>query len=444
MAINIEPSRCKGCNICVTFCPKKILALDELGVIYVVDHEKCIKCSQCELRCPEFAIKITKQYRGDKMKRTILMQGNHACAEGALAAGVTFYSGYPITPSTEIAEYMAEKLPKIGGKFIQMEDEIAGMGAACGASLTGVKSLTATSGPGFSLKQELIGYASMAEIPVVIVNVQRFGPSTGLPTAPAQGDVMQVRWGSHGDRGVIALSPSSVRECFDITVKAVNWAEKFRTPVVVLMDEVIGHMREKVELPDASEIEILNRKKPVCSPEEYQAYEPDSDGVPPMAPFGDGYFYHVTGLVHNNAGLPTQSSAIAEKLIVRLHDKIERAKEEITLYTEHFMDDAEFVIVAYGGTARAALATVKELRNQGIKVGLLKLITIWPFPGHLIEALEKKVRAIIVPEMNYGQLICEIQRYVARDKVIPVNRVDGHLFTPDEIAAPILRLVGEQ
>lgn len=378
------------------------------------------------------------------MKRAVLMQGNQACAEGAIAAGVTFYAGYPITPSTEIAEYMAENLPQIGGKFIQMEDEIAGMGAVCGASLAGAKALTATSGPGFSLKQELIGYASIAEIPVVIVNVQRFGPSTGLPTSPAQGDVMQVRWGSHGDRGVIALSPSSVRECFDIAVKAVNWSEKFRTPVVILMDEVIGHMREKVELPDATEIEIINRKKPTCTPDEYQAYKPEEDGIPPMAPFGDGYLYHVTGLVHNEAGLPTQSSAIAEQLIIRLHSKIERAREELTLYTEHFMEDAEFVVVAYGGTARAAMATVKDLRKKGIKVGLLKLITIWPFPGHLIEAIDKKVRAIIVPEMNYGQLVTEIQRYVAKDKVLPVNRVDGHLFTPEEIAAPILKLAGEK
>jgi 2-oxoglutarate ferredoxin oxidoreductase subunit alpha len=377
------------------------------------------------------------------MKKSILMQGNQACAEGALAAGATFYAGYPITPSTEIAEFMAEKLPQIGGKFIQMEDEIASMGAVCGASLTGAKVLTATSGPGFSLKQELIGYAAMAEIPVVIVNVQRFGPSTGLPTSPSQGDVMQTRWGSHGDRGVIALSPSSVRECFDITVKAFNFAEKYRTPVVLLMDEVVGHMREKMDLPESAEVESVSRKKPVCPPEEYQAYKPDEDGVPAMAPFGEGYYYHVTGLVHNYDGLPTQSSVVADELVRRLHSKIDNAQKELTLYTEHYMEDAEFVVIAYGGTARAALAAVKQLRAGGVKAGLLKLITIWPFPGYLLEELRERVRAFIVPEMNCGQLIIEIERHVGKEKVVAINRIDGFLFTPEEIAVPILQLAGD-
>jgi 2-oxoglutarate ferredoxin oxidoreductase subunit alpha len=376
------------------------------------------------------------------MTKARLMQGNQACAEGALAAGVTFFAGYPITPSTEIAEILAEKLPQIGGKFIQMEDEIASMGAICGASLTGAKAITATSGPGFSLKQELIGYAAMAELPVVIVNVQRSGPSTGLPTSPAQGDVMQARWGTHGDHGVIALSPGSVRESFDVTVKAVNFAEKFRVPVIVLLDEVIGHMRERVELPESNEIKVINRKSPTVPAEEYQAYKPDEDGVPPMASFGEGYYYHVTGLVHNYAGMPSQSPSVTDELIRRLHTKIERAKQEITLYTEHFMEDAEIVVITYGGSARAAIAAVKEARNKGIKVGLLKLITIWPFPGDLVKQVAQNAHTIIVPEMNYGQLVGEIQRYAGMDKVVSITRIDGALFTPDEILAPITAAAG--
>ncbi len=376
------------------------------------------------------------------MTKARLMQGNQACAEGALAAGVRFFAGYPITPSTEVAEILAEKLPVLGGKFIQMEDEIASMGAVCGAALTGVKALTATSGPGFSLKQELIGYASIAEIPVVIVNVQRMGPSTGLPTSPAQGDVMQARWGSHGDRGVIALSPASVRECYDVAVKAVNFSEKFRTPVVLLLDEVIGHMRERVELPEQESIEIINRKQPSGSPSEYQAYKPDADGVPQMASFGSGYYYHVTGLVHNYQGQPTQSNVLTAELVERLHTKIDNAKDEITLYTEHYLDDAEVLVISYGGSARAAIAAVKAAREQGIKAGLLKLITIWPFPGHVVQRAAAKAKKVIVPEMNYGQLVGEIERYVERDKVVSVTRVDGELFKPEEILEPIVSAVG--
>ncbi|SMD06193.1 2-oxoacid:acceptor oxidoreductase subunit alpha [Sporomusa malonica] len=376
------------------------------------------------------------------MTKARLMQGNQACAEGALAAGVRFFAGYPITPSTEVAEILAEKLPELGGKFIQMEDEIASMGAVCGAALTGVKALTATSGPGFSLKQELIGYASIAEIPVVIVNVQRLGPSTGKPTSPGQGDVMQARWGSHGDRGVIALSPASVRECFDVTVKAVNFSEKFRTPVILLLDEVIGHMRERVELPAMDDIEIINRKQPSVPPSEYQAYKPEADGVPAMAAFGSGYYYHVTGLVHNYQGQPTQANNLTEELIKRLHTKIDNAQDELTLYTEHYLEDAEVLVVAYGGSARAAITAVKAARAQGIKAGLLKLITIWPFPGHVVQRAAGQVKKVIVPEMNYGQLAGEIERYVGQDKVVSVTRVDGELFKPEEILVPIVTAAG--
>ncbi len=376
------------------------------------------------------------------MSEARLMQGNQACAAGMIAAGVRFFAGYPITPSTEVAEIMAEELPKLGGKFIQMEDEIAGMGAVLGASLTGTKSLTATSGPGFSLKQELIGYGCMAEIPCVIVNVQRMGPSTGLPTSPAQGDVMQSRWGTHGDHGIIVLSPGSVREAFDVAVASVNFSETYRTPVILLLDEVIGHMRERVELPEASEVKIVNRKVPTGSPESYQAYKPDADGVPPMAPFGQGYYYHVTGLVHTHTGMPSGGGKVTNELVRRLESKITRAQKDITLYTEDGLEGADVIVLTYGGSARAASAAVKTAREQGAKVGLLKLITIWPFPAEMVMEKTKNAKTIIVPELNCGQLVGEIERYVGRDRVVSVTRVDGELFTPDEILKPILNAGG--
>lgn len=376
------------------------------------------------------------------MNRVVLMQGNQACAEAALAAGVRFFAGYPITPSTEVAEILARRLPQIGGKFIQMEDEIAGMGAVCGASLAGVKALTATSGPGFSLKQELIGYAAMAEIPAVIVNVQRLGPSTGKPTAPAQGDVMQARWGTHGDRGAIALSPTSVRETYDVTIQAINFSERFRTPVILLLDEIVGHMREKITLPDPSGIKIVDRKKPTVPPSEYNAYKPDADGVPPLAAFGDGYHYHVTGLVHDETGFPAGASDITTDLITRLHTKIDDARSEITLYDEYFMEDAETAVIAYGGTFRSAIAAVKQARAKGQKVGLVKLITIWPFADEVVGRVAEKVRTIYVPELNYGQLVGEVNRVVAgRARIISLPKVDGGVFTPQEILSVLEREV---
>jgi 2-oxoglutarate ferredoxin oxidoreductase subunit alpha len=370
------------------------------------------------------------------------MQGNQACAEGMIAAGVRFFAGYPITPSTEVAEILAEELPKLGGKFIQMEDEIGSMGAVLGASLTGTKAITATSGPGFSLKQELIGYGCMAEIPCVIVNVQRMGPSTGLPTSPAQGDVMQARWGTHGDHGIIVLSPGSVRESFDVAVASVNFSEKYHTPVILLLDEVIGHMRERVELPEAGEVKIVNRKQPTGSPAEYQAYKPDADGVPAMAPFGQGYYYHVTGLFHNYAGLPIGGGKLTDELIHRLESKLTRAQDDITLYTEDGLEDADVIVLTYGGTSRAAGAAVKAARERGVKVGLLKLITLWPFPSEMVIEKTKHAKTIIVPELNLGQLVGEIERYLGREKVVSVTRTDGELFKPDEILEPILKAGG--
>ena len=367
-----------------------------------------------------------------------LMQGNEACVEGAIAAGLKFYAGYPITPSTEMAELCSEKLPKVGGKFIQMEDEIAGMAAIIGASLTGLKTMTATSGPGFSLKMENLGYACIAEIPCVIVNVQRAGPSTGQPTCPSQGDVMQAKWGTHGDHPTIALTPSSVRETFDLTVKAFNMAEKYRTPVLLMMDEVIGHMREKVILPEASEIEIVDRKRPTCSPDDYIAYKPDADMIPPMADFGKGYRYHVTGLVHDIDGFPSNSYDVADDLIRRINGKIDMHKDEIILYEEENIEDAEILIVSYGCSARSSKAAMKSLREKGYKVGSFRAITIWPSPEERLREISKKVKAIIVPEMNLGQYVLEVERIVGDNcKVYRVNKVNGEIIYPEEIMSKI-------
>ncbi len=367
------------------------------------------------------------------MTKARLMQGNEACAEGAIAAGARFYAGYPITPSSEIAELMAERLPKIGGTFIQMEDEIASMAAVIGASLTGMKSLTATSGPGFSLKQENIGYAAATEVPCVIVNVQRGGPSTGLPTSPAQADVMQARWGTHGDHPVIALTPSSVQECYELAVEAFNFSEEFRVPVILLMDEVIGHLRERVELPE--NLPVVNRPSPQVSPDLYYPYENTESMVPPMANFGEGYRYHVTGLIHDITGLPSGKPAVTKQLLERLNRKLTKYLYKISLFEEQFTDDADLLVVAYGCAARSALEAIAAARLQGLKVGLFRPITIWPFPSQQIQKYQDC--KFLVPEMNFGQLIGEVERAVGADKVFGLNRIDGELFTPGEILEKI-------
>ncbi|MHB1652716.1 MAG: 2-oxoacid:acceptor oxidoreductase subunit alpha [Desulfitobacteriaceae bacterium] len=372
------------------------------------------------------------------MSKVRLMQGNEACAEGALAAGVRFYAGYPITPSTEIAEIMAEKLPLLDGTFIQMEDEIGSMAAIIGAALVGAKVLTATSGPGFSLKQENFGYAIATEIPCVVVNVQRGGPSTGLPTAPAQADIMQARWGTHGDHPVIALTPSSVQECYELTVKAFNMAEEYRQPVIMLMDEVIGHLREKVELPES--VTVVDRKKPDVSPDEYIPYENNESMIPAMANFGDGYRYHVTGLTHGENGLPTGKPAVAEKFLQRLMHKLDPYMDKIQLYEEIRLEDAELVVVAYGCTARSALEAVHIARKEGLKVGLFRPITIWPFPQRAIEKYDG--RKFLVPEMNSGQLVGEMERVVGYRFVERFNRIDGELITPAELLNKIREVMG--
>ncbi|MDD4238106.1 MAG: 2-oxoacid:acceptor oxidoreductase subunit alpha [Desulfotomaculaceae bacterium] len=370
-----------------------------------------------------------------------LMQGNEAIVEGALAAGLRFFAGYPITPSTEISELLAERLPLYGGKFIQMEDEMASMAAIIGASLAGLKSLTATSGPGFSLKQENIGFASMAEVPCVVVNVQRHGPSTGMPTAPAQGDVMQARWGTHGDHAIIALCPASVQESYSLTVEAFNLSEKYRVPVILLTDEVIGHMRERVVLPQPGAMKVIDRKKPPTGLEKYYPYQPGEDGVPSVANFCENYRFHVTGLAHDESGFPTTNPEVVEKLINRLNDKIMEHVDDIVLSESWLTKDAEIIIVAYGAVSRSAKKTVKEARAAGLKVGLFRPITIWPFPEKEIAALSRQAHTIIVPEMNLGQLKLEVERVTSgRSKVIGVNKVNGELITPGEILDAIIKL----
>lgn len=367
-----------------------------------------------------------------------LVQGNEACAEGAIYAGMRFYAGYPITPSTEIAEILAKKLPQVGGKFIQMEDEIASMAAVVGASLTGEKSMTATSGPGFSLKQENIGYASMAEIPCVIVNVQRLGPSTGVATAPAQGDVMQARWGTHGDHPIIVLTPSSVKETFDLTVRAFNLTERFRVPVIVLMDEVVGHMREKVTLPEPGDLPIFDRVKPNCSRENYYPYRADFDKTPPMAFFGEGYRYHVTGLFHDESGFATEKPEVIDYQLKRLHAKINRHLDEIISYHSEQIDDAELVVISYGGTSRAVARAVKLAREEGRKVGMFRPQTLWPFPEAAVAKLAESGKKLLVAEMNYGQVLLEVERAAkGRCSVYGCLQADGELTKPDTILSKI-------
>ena len=371
-----------------------------------------------------------------------LMQGNEACGEGAIVAGAHFFAGYPISPATEVMEYLAKHLPKYGGKFIQMEDEIASLGAVIGASIAGDKAITATSGPGFSLMQENLGFACMTEVPCVIVNVQRGGPSTGMPTSPSQGDIMQARWGTHGDHSIIVLTPSSVYETFDLTVKAFNLAEKFRVPVILLMDEVIAHMREKVQLPPADEVYIYNRVKPSLPPEDYRPFEGNEKGVPAIANFGEGYRFHITGLAHDRQGFPSNNPLVVNKFLLRLQRKIENNKKEMTFFDTEKADDAKILIVACGAVARSATRAVKMGREKGIPLGLLKLITIWPFPDHVLDKFADKVEKIIVVEMNMGQLKGEVTRAVGhKTQVEGLCMQHGDLLTPDEIMDKVLEVL---
>ncbi len=367
-------------------------------------------------------------------KRQRLVLGNRACAEGAIAAGCRFFAGYPITPSTEIAEVLARELPRVGGKFIQMEDEIASLAAVIGASVTGVKSMTATSGPGFSLMQEHIGYAFMAEVPCVIVDVQRGGPSTGLPTKVSQSDTMQARWGTHGDYYPIAVAPSSVEECFHCTIRAFNLSEKYRTPVIVLMDEVVGHMREIVCFPDPGQIRITNRMKPTVPPEWYQHFEVNPHFVSPMASFGEGYRYNITGLTHNPDGFPTARPPVIKEKLKKLRDKITHHVNDIVEIREEFMEDAHIAVFAYGIVARAARQAVRMAREKRIKVGLIQPMTVWPFPDVYMDQIMEQLDLIIVAELNQGQLINEVMRVsCGKARVRGLFRYDSELITPDQI-----------
>ncbi len=372
-----------------------------------------------------------------------LLQGNEACARGALAAGCRFFGGYPITPSTEIAEVLARELPKVGGKFIQMEDEIASIAAIIGASLGGLKSMTATSGPGFSLMQENIGYAAMAEIPCVVVNVQRLGPSTGRPTSPAQGDVMQARFGTHGDHPIIALAPSSVREAFDLTVRAFDLSERYRSPVILLMDEIVAHMREKADLP--AEPLLPAEREPVgVPPEWYEIYGDSPNDVPPLASFGEGYRFHITGLHHDIHGFPTERQDEVQAWIDRIFRKIDNNLDDILMAKAEWTDNMGALVIAYGATYRSARQAVKTAREMGTRAGLLQLQTIWPFAEKQVEQLAEGVDLVIVPEMNLGHIALEVERIVGRHKVRRVNRIDGQMIDPNEVLNSILEWRGKE
>jgi 2-oxoglutarate ferredoxin oxidoreductase subunit alpha len=367
-------------------------------------------------------------------KKVALLQGNEACAQGALYAGCTFFGGYPITPSTEVAEVLSVELPKIGGKFIQMEDEIGAMASVIGASLTGAKVLTATSGPGVSLKQELIGYACIAEVPCVIINVMRGGPSTGMPTGPGQSDVQQAKWGTHGDHAAIALVPASCQEIFSETVRAFNLAEKYRMPVQVLYDEIVGHMRERIEFPEPGDLEVIDRQGPTVPPEQYKPFDPSFGDVPPLAAFGSGYRFHVTGLNKAADGFPTTKANLVDDEQRRQIRKVDAAQPEIESNEEYLTEDAEVVIFAYGSTSRSARYAVNELRKEGIKAGLFRPITLWPFPEKRVAELGKQAKAIVVPEMNLGQMVLEVERVTKGSCTIGfIGRVDGEPINPGQI-----------
>jgi len=381
--------------------------------------------------------------RSEKTEHNVrFVQGNAACAEAALTAGVRFFGGYPITPSSEIAEILSRKLPQVGGTFIQMEDEIASIGAVLGASLAGTKAMTATSGPGFSLKQELIGFAALCEIPCLIVNVQRGGPSTGLPTSPAQGDVMQSRWGTHGDHPIIVLSPSSVKEMYDLTVQAINFAESLRTPVILLADEVVGHLYEKIAFPPEGSLKLLSRPKPKNNAhKKYLPFATNSPtDVPRIGNFGEGFRFNVTGLIHDLDGFPVNVPEKTTFLLNRLHAKISSRIKEICLMESENLNDASLILCSYGATAKSCVHAAKIARRKGYKVGMLRLKTLWPFPDFFFNTLGKQLKTIIVCEMNKGQIVREVERVSkGRFQVAGVNMCRGTMITPQEIVDKIER-----
>jgi 2-oxoglutarate ferredoxin oxidoreductase subunit alpha len=381
------------------------------------------------------------------MSEPNILTGNHfvhgdwACAEGAIAAGCGYFAAYPITPATEVSERIAARFPKLGRHFVQFEDEIGAIASVIGASFSGEKSMTATSGPGISLMLENIGLAIMTEAPCVILNVMRGGPSTGQPTMGAQGDVMQCKWGSHGDSEIIALAPQSVQECFDLTVKAFNLSEIYRTPVFLLSDANIGHMYERLDIPEEKDLTVINRKKPTVPRGEYKPYHADESLVPEMACFGEGYRFYSTGLTHNESGYPDMSVETQDRLIKRLCDKIRRNTDKIIMTEKTLTDDCEVLVVAYGVTARSALSAVRRAREDGIKAGLLRPIILWPFPAEAIEKAAENAKAVVVSEMNYGQLVREVERAVKPLPVEFIPKLGENPPTPAEILAGIRRAV---
>jgi len=370
---------------------------------------------------------------------THFIDGDHACCEGALAVGSRFAAGYPITPSTEVLERFAARVPTVGGTFIQMEDELAASITLQGAVWGGAKAFTVTSGPGFSLMMEHIGYAVMTETPCVFVDVQRGGPSTGLPTLPAQADMMQARWGSHGDYEIIALCPNSPQECFDLTIKAFNFSEDFRVPVMFMMDEVVGHMTEKVVIPPADEIEVVPRRHTKRSVDDYLPYATNGDQVAEMAHAGEGYKFHVTGLTHDEHGYPNMTPQTQDKLIRRLQSKIRDAVDRITLLEEDGLEGADIVVVSYGITSRVAQRAIELARQQGLRVGKLRLITCWPFPEKRIRELAPDTKAFVVPELNLGQMVREVERAAAGvARTYPVPHAGGSVHRPEDILKVIV------
>lgn len=371
-------------------------------------------------------------------KKVAFLQGNEAAALGGIYAGCNFFGGYPITPSTEVAEVMSVELPKVGGKFIQMEDEIGAMAAILGASLAGSKVMTSTSGPGLSLKQELIGYGCIAEIPCVVYNVMRGGPSTGMPTGPSQSDVMCAKWGTHGDHPAICLTPASVQETYEEVIRAFNLSEKYRTPVMVMPDEIVAHMRERIVFPEPGEIEVVPRKTPTVEPAQYKPYDTSFGDVPPLAAFGSGYKFHVTGLNKLPDGFPTTKAEYVQAEEERQIRKVDANVDDIVQFEDYLLEDADVVVVAYGSTSRSARYAVNVAREQGIKAGMFRIKTFWPFPDKQIKALAAKAKGFIVPEMNLGMCALEIERNVqGKAPVLGIFRVDGEPINPDQIVAKI-------
>ncbi len=375
------------------------------------------------------------------MKDKVLMQGNQAVAEGALAAGVKFCAGYPITPSTEVIEILAKKLPSHGGRFIQMEDELASIGAIIGASAAGKKSITATSGPGFSLMQENLGYAAMVEVPIVIYNAQRVGPSTGGATKPHQADIMQTKWGSHGDSPRIALMPGSVKEAYEITIKAFNFSEKYMVPVVILMDELLAHMRESVIIPKKEELEVINRRTDVAPQAEYLPYRMDETGIPVLPPLGGGYRYNISGMIHGENGIPDLSPETIDACVRRINSKLDKYYDDIVIVENEKNESAKIALFVFGSTTRPAKGAIKKAKKAGIEVELIRPITIWPFPEKEVREVAERMDKIIVAEMNLGQTAGLVRQAIeGKAEVVQLNRVDSGHISVDDLYHKILEI----